>query len=181
MFSWSRAANVPTVTMAIAAMFPSALPYDRPPNVAWINSRAAAAIAAAMTMMSDGGDDLGQVGDHAGEHVAHRVGTEDAEGHLQHDEEQGVEDDLGDDVAGVVLGAFERPLDPAPLDGTVEADALQESVGGLADELGYEVADEQDQQERHELRHEGGDVAPGVLDALAPGNLSEHRRCPGLQ
>lgn len=48
-----------------------------------MSSLTAAATADAMTMMITATTTFGQVGDHAGDQVTHRVGPEDAEGQLE--------------------------------------------------------------------------------------------------
>jgi hypothetical protein len=54
---------------------------------------------------------------------------------------------------------------PPPLDDAVEADTFQDPVQDAGDELGHQVADNEDEQGGNELGHERGHIGPGVLDA----------------
>src|ERR671910_934039 len=112
----------------------------------------------------DGHEDVGQVGDQATEQVGDRVGAEPPEGQLEHQQHDRPEDQLGQDVGGVVLAAGQYLADTAALHHPVEADPLQDPVQDAGDGLGHDVADEQDDQGGQQLGDEGGNVRPGVLD-----------------
>jgi hypothetical protein len=87
---------------------------------------------------------------------------------------KGVEDEFADDVGGVVFGVFNGLGDAASFDRLVEADPLEDLVGGLGDGLGDQEADQQDDQKADEFRDEDRDPALGVFDASAPSNGSDH-------
>src|SRR5215210_3092243 len=102
----------------------------------------------------DGHQHVGQVGDQALEQVADRVGPEHPEGDLQGDQEDEPEGQLGDDVRGVVLAPGQGLLDPAAFHGAVEPDPFQDLVEHAGDDLGDQVAGQDDEQGGGQLRYE---------------------------
>jgi hypothetical protein len=104
----------------------------------------------------DRDEDLGQVGDDAGQQLADRVVTEDAERQREHEQEQAVEHDLGKDVARVVLALRQGLAQAATLDGAVEPDALEHLVDDLRNDLGEEVPDDENRKEAEKLWQELG-------------------------
>jgi hypothetical protein len=85
-------------------------------------------------------------------------------------------DSRSDDVGGVVLALGQGLLDAATLDGAVEADPLEDLVDGLADRLGDEHADDEDEKEGDELGQEHADRAQGVTCGIS--QFVSHARTP---
>ena len=56
-------------------------------------------------------------------------------------------------------------LHPAPLDGLVKADALEDAGDDLGQDAGEDHPDDQDDDEEDQLRDEGGDGRPGIGQA----------------
>jgi hypothetical protein len=127
----------------------------------------------------DGDQHVGQIGDQALEQVADRVGPEHAEGDLEADQEDEPEGQLGDDVRRVVLAPGQSLLDPATLDGAVEPDPFQDLVEDGGDDLGQQVAGQDDEQGGGQLGHERDDVGPGAGDTtLEVDGCYWHERAP---
>ena len=111
-------------------------------------------------------EDQRQIGDDGVQVVADRVAAEHPETGGQDEQHDGVEDQPGEDLGGVVLGRGERSPHATAFHEPVEADPLQDLGQDLRNDLGYQIADDDDDQERDELGNKGRDVRPGAGEPL---------------
>ena len=76
-----------------------------------------------------------QIGDDSSQNLADWIGPKHAEGELEDQQDQCVEDDFADNIAGIEAGSVQGAPDSAALDELIEAEAFQNGV----DASGYEV------------------------------------------